>query len=382
MKQAFLFICIVALYSNAIAGVSSSPANNSIEKSSTTVQNENKLNILCFGNSFTEDSFGYVPFILNRLNPDIEVTIAIAYIGGCTLAQHMASISGEPQTIGGNTYNPIAYQQYHKSSNGEAWHTSYGIAASTILNDEEWHIITFQQGSSHAICDYSTHYEPFINNLHKIVSESIGKEVEFGWLLTHSSHNAITGWDFKRCWEMISENSQKVLENSNTTLLFPYGTAVENLRTELSHIGDGPTKNLTADGAHLQDGIGCLAAAYANALAIIEYMNITNIEIIGDDITIDSKFITDNNIPSPNLGSSGIVGISPDNIRLAQLSATEAIKKPYSITNISSLDDNYTNITESIEPTEETELYDLFGRKVTKPNRGIYILNGKKVLIR
>ena len=50
-------------------------------------------------------------------------------------------------------------------------------------------------------------------------------------------------------------------------------------------------------------------------------------------------------------------------------------------------DDGYTTGLEDIledilEDSESTSIYDLNGRKVMNPTRGLYIVNGKKVIIK
>ena len=57
------------------------------------------VKILCYGNSFTQDSMSYVPTILKQVCPQLDFVIAIAFIGGCPLAQHYANFSGQSQTV-------------------------------------------------------------------------------------------------------------------------------------------------------------------------------------------------------------------------------------------------------------------------------------------
>ena len=99
--------------------------------------------------------------------------------------------------------------------------------------------------------------------------------------------------------------------------------------------GDGAHANLLADNVHLQEGIGCLTAAYANAITILNAMGLDYKSVIGDQTRPDAEWVTEQNIPGPNLGpeetGSGVIGITDANCLLAQIAAVNAVKYPYSV---------------------------------------------------
>ena len=334
-----------------------------------------KLKMLCFGNSFTQDSMSYVPFILKNIAPDLELTLGICYIGGCVLAQHYSNFSGEtnvsvpnPNTYASNDtlyYNPTGYAYYKFDGQG-AWakpHT-YNPMVDELLQDDDWDIVTFQQGSAQAggtnpADYYDKYYQPFIYKLHKLLFDKIKsfnrKSVKIGWLSIHGSGGSLDG--IKNNYNSVISNSKKVEDNTATSVVFAYGTAVQNLRT-IDEIANIPGENintgtgehyvgLLADGSHLQDGLGCLCAAYYNALKILECAGINNIGIIGESTVVDVDFIQRNNIPGTNpsgiASESQILGIKDDNgvvnakyIYLAQAAAHKAMQKPYEVTDLNS----------------------------------------------
>lgn len=316
--------------------VMASASNRSFElvqSQNPVVQDKRKtVKILCFGNSLTQDSFGYIPFILKNVAPDVDVTIGIAYISGCTLQQHLANFLDKDTVLDGRTYSPKNYL-FYKNVNAEPW--SYiSCDVSSILADEEWDIVTFQQNSGYSVRDYDRYHKPYINTLHELLLTELGRDVEIAWNLIHGANSASASTLLDN-WCKVVENAKSVTENTNTTIVFPYGTAVQNLRT-LYFIDDvGDTGFLLADGGHLQDGLGCLCAAYANTLALLKAIGINNVNIVGDNTRIDLSFVLKNKIPGTNLGESRtVVGINELNVYMAQVAAVKAVENPYQVTDL------------------------------------------------
>ena len=119
-----------------------------------------ELRILAVGNSFSEDSIGYIPGIVKKVCPNLRLTIGIAYMGGSPLAQHYAYFSGNDVTLGNYTYKTENGQYkrinnntqetefsglytFYKSVDGGAW-TSASFTVQQFLDNEDWDIITFQ----------------------------------------------------------------------------------------------------------------------------------------------------------------------------------------------------------------------------------------------
>lgn len=291
------------------------------------------IKILCFGNSFTQDSMSYVPYILKNIAPNLSLTLGMAYIGGCPLVQHLASFSNEPQELNGATYNYADYG-YSKSINGEKWESLGSKSPDAMIADEDWDIITFQQNGGGAAEDFDVYFAPYIYKLHKLLFDKVGKNIKIGWLLTQGAY-ANTSEGCYNKWLGTANNSKKVLDTTGTSILFPFGTAVQNLRTtSLESLGDGTGGFLMADGGHLQEGIGCLTAAYANALVILNCAGINNVGVIGESTRPDAQFVSDINVQGPNLGTSGVIGITDDNCYLAQVAAECAVKNPYEVTDL------------------------------------------------
>ena len=300
------------------------------------------LKVLCIGNSFTQDAMGYVPYIMKNVAPDVDLTLGIAYIGGSPLAWHLANLIGETVTVADKSYSPQKYEIYSKSVNGDKWAATFNKDIDSIIKDDDWDIITFQQSGGTSGQDYDIHYAPFIHSVLKKVSSMVVKPVKFGWLSVHGTYNTTAELNLRH-YERTVANTQKVVDDTSIDVVFPYGTAVQNLRTiaDLNTIGNYEYGFMQVDSGHLQNGIGCLCASYACALKLLEIIGEAR-GVMGDTLIVDNTFMKDNNIPGPNPqpvdGDYAVLGMTDRNRYLAQIAAVQATKKPYEVTDINKCD--------------------------------------------
>ena len=310
------------------------------------------LKILCFGSSFTQDSMSYVPFLLKSVAPNINLTLAIAYIGGSPLVQHTSYITKESFTSDNIRYyveNGVykkqnittseitSYDGYtlFKSVNGEPWTSQSDVKVEEALAAEDWDIVTYQGSANQSHKSWNDYYAPYIYKLHKAFYDNVGKNTKLGWVLIHSGYES-SDEGFVTRFEDTALNAEKVMNLTASSVLFPYGAAVQNLRSiqAFRALGDGPYHNLLVDTAHIQEGIGCLAAAYSTVLTILKLVGQDYIDIIGEDTRPDEDWIDAKNIPGAGLGINGVIGITEANCYLAQLAAIQAVKNPYEITDL------------------------------------------------
>lgn len=310
---------------------------------------QKELKILCFGNSFTLDSMAYAPFLLKDIAEHCKLTIGVAYISGSPLAQHLAYLSGESVVQGTTTYyteggvykkdangtiSTVTYT-YYKNVNGAPWTTQNNAQIDDFINDEAWDIVTFQQASAQSYKEWATYFEPYIYKIHESLANVLDNpNFRIGWLLTHGASGGSDQGYYDR-WLGTARNAQRVMDKTGASVLFPYGTAVQNLRTtSLISLGDGEHHNLTVDDAHLQDGIGCLCAAYANTLVLLQLFGEDTKGVIGNTIRPDAAWLTANSVPGTSLGQSGVIGITDANCFLAQMAAIKGVMAPYEVTDI------------------------------------------------
>lgn len=302
-------------------------------KSNDDVSQIGSIKIICFGNSFTHDCMSYVPCIMNDVVPQLDVTIGIAYMGGCSLVQHYANFIGKTIKFDSREYFPTKYTYYEYSTDVGKWKTIGKYHADRILLDEDWDVVTFQQNGSNSDSKWEKYYEPYIYPIHESVRELVGDSIKLGWLSVHGAYKTTFDGLFAK-WKGTIENTKKIDELTDNEIVFPFGTAVQNLRTTpLVNLGDGGF--LMADNGHLHEGIGCLTAAYAIVLKILEFAGLENeVTILGNDIRPTKEWCKKIGVPGANFGpkTNDVVGISDENCYTAQMAAIMAVKYPYEVT--------------------------------------------------
>lgn len=291
------------------------------------------VKIICFGNSFTQDCMSYVPYILNDVAPQLDVTIGIASIGGSPLVQHYANFLGKTMELDAKEYETKKYAYCKYYSNLGKWINTGNYQTDAILLEEDWDVVTFQQNGGNSDANWEKYYEPYIYPIHESVRELVGDSIKFGWLSVHGAYKTTFDGLFAK-WKGTIENTKKIDELTDNEIVFPFGTAIQNLRTTpLVNLGDGGF--LMADSGHLHEGIGCLAAAYTIVLKILEFAGLENeVTILGNDIRPTKEWCKKIGVPGANFGTktNDVVGISDENCYTAQMAAIMAVKYPYEVT--------------------------------------------------
>lgn len=108
------------------------------------------LRVLAIGNSFSEDAVEQYLYNLGQ-EANVNFIIGNAYRGGQGLQSHWNDIQNNNNTF-----------EYRKIVDGTRTNTT-GQALSTIVKDESWDIITFQQVSQNS--GKPATYEPYLGNL-------------------------------------------------------------------------------------------------------------------------------------------------------------------------------------------------------------------------
>ena len=291
---------------------------------SASFESKRKLKILAVGNSYARDAYSYLPYLINSIVNDIDITIGIIYQGSCTLQTHWNNIQN----------NTAAYE-YDKWTESEgAWVTVTNRNFLFIVEDEDWDIITFQQQSSNSR-NYQT-FQPYLNNIIDWLYSHLSKSAKLGWLLTPAYPTGYSGLNGDTSDEMFAKIVVAVKEVLNKTAIdfvIPAGTAIQNARTtSLDALGD--FGHLSAEGLHLQEGIPCLLEAYVVARVILDITGHGNNGILGNDVEPTQNNVTAWNVPQRN-GSS--VGVTSANMLLSQKIVSITMKKPYEITDCSVL---------------------------------------------
>ena len=328
-----------------------------------------EIKILCIGNSNTQDSFGYLPFVLKSVNQNVELTIGLAFIGQSGLAQHLAyatavddahkieyykyyyyvdtSNTSRPyirEIIADGTINRLPGYEYFKSVNGGEWSRAEnrlltpinGIETKDIISDEEWDLIVLQDSGASKVWYSATApcSAPYLYPMQKVLAERAGKGVKFGWLSVAVPSD--TQVDMIAEWTGQHTLAKNAMQQAALSVLFSPSSAVQGLRTISAFQQLGRNGNLAYDNAHLQEGLGPLCAAYHIAATILNMMGLEYQSVIGDTVRPNLAWITANNIPGTHPAeptAADVIGITNYNCLLAQVAAVNAAKYPYKVIN-------------------------------------------------
>ena len=269
------------------------------------------IKVLCIGNSLSQDCMAYMPFIMQELTDQVEITLGIAYHRGAGIDDYIDFFTKDTASI---TYN-------RKSPDKDEWTFTQNQTVKQILDDEDWDIVTFQQksGRQEVWSSYANSNE-LISDVVEYMAATQNKNVYVGWLMPQIRYKTATDSSF----DDLAKCMQKVLETTPASFVIPCGTAVHYARqTDLNEIGDGG--GLTDDGVHLQEGLPCLLTAYVSAMKIMDMCGVDYRPVFDDQTRPLQDWVRAHKIPGQN-GKS--VGVTDENCALAQKLAGKAIMYP------------------------------------------------------
>lgn len=269
-----------------------------------------KLKILVIGNSYSNDSFMYLPFILKNYGIDIE--LGIYYRAGGTLKNHVDEWNSANQPL----YNIDTAIQ-------TTWQTTSGKTPKTAVEFKDWDIIVLQQ-SSEASVKLET-FEPYARNLIQLINGArSGKPYKLGWNI--NINRKASGSDYESIAKTILSNIKATIDKEPISIIFPYGTAIFLSRKDatIGNISDGGY-GWASDYVHLQEGLPCYIASLANVEALFRVFY-PQFSVMGDITRPTQANISAWAVKEQN-GSS--VGITDVNCFLAQLYAVRAVNNPW-----------------------------------------------------
>lgn len=307
--------------------------------SPTPTSEKRKLRLVCIGNSYSQDALAYVPFIMQAMGIDVDVTIGILMMSSSTLSDHIENFEGET----------AAYTYYHYESGATAWENQGKKTIQYALETYQWDIIL-----THSVGAGETNKNVYMPKVHRIVNDlytDLAYPVKLGWV-SGQTRPAVTNGGANRTDEVIMNyynilqgQSQNILQESVFDFNIPVGTAVQNARTipALKAIGEyASNENNTSgngylcysDGVHLQEGLPCQLAAYTVILTLLDLLGINEKSIFGDPTRVISSWTSDKSIPSPH---GTCTGSTDDNCRMAQQCAIMAHKHPFEVTDMTDI---------------------------------------------
>jgi len=295
--------------------------------------------ILVLGNSYTQDSWAYVPYLLKEYGINIKVGIYYRNAGGI--------FSTKNEYYGGAASNVAKGFYYFDTAKQTGWElrdssptpqksVKYydGMENDAEIDEDKagmlWDIIVLQQVStgSYNHNDYGFSSGTIATIKGYIESDMQRDDFSFGWNINHPnggySNNLPTD---------ILENIQEACREYGISIIFPYGTGIMNGRNyaALADVGFGGNGNMTYDGAHLAGGL----PHYLASLTIIEalfrmYYPNSGLTVLGNGTIPDEDWIAGKNMPGGR-GKSIASGTNEENCAIARKAAINACVNPWEV---------------------------------------------------
>ena len=279
------------------------------------------VNICVLGNSYSNDSFSYVPFILRQYG--VTSCIHIYYRGSLSLhdldEQWEENAKYGLADLDGGKHNRLHFSIDTRRRN--EWRRETIMSAKDIVEMKDWDIITIQQGGNR--CKVEASYYPYLQNVIDKVSNSCTNPFSLAWFMAYNGAKDNLNEESIRMQE-------KIVQEFPFDLVIPVATAVFSCQEneELAKLGDSKYHMMYAsDNVHLQEGLPCYVAALTVSQAILDALGLGK-TVEDDKIRPTQKWITSINGLTPN-GQS--IGVTEENCVLAQHAAIQANLHPFEI---------------------------------------------------
>ena len=320
-----------AVYKYAIEGSYVEHLQNSIpfqRKLMRIADEEQKhLRILLMGNSYTADSWWYVPHMLKSYGITCEITMyyrgALSLENLVTRWESSDAFDNETTSNVNGTINRQLY--YIDTRSLSTWSSLAQKSAKDCVEEGNWDIIMIQQWSGFSV-DINTFY-PYGPQVLELIRQSAKGEYNLAWNIV--------------CTRPTNDEPSALLEVAKAwcgsepfTIIIPYGTAIFNARTNdnLATLGDANEQNLwSADGVHIQEGL----PKYIASLAVVQTLFdkfFKGLSVMGDATRPTDEQLASWGGNYEKRGAS--VGINEKNCWLAQKAAILATRFPYETKNI------------------------------------------------
>ena len=305
----------------------------------TKEQEEKSLKILFIGHSTVQDGCTYVPWILQNVAPELDLTMGIAYKGSTNISD--GNVYGFNSQFDNPDFKIGIYSVYESHAN--SWSNSYdSMTVKDVLDDKAWDVVVVAESVKYDTTNGipspdTSHYAVMAEFIDKIVNY-VQRPLKFGAFFNHTrycTNDYQTVVEKPTTYEdCIEQYKDYVWDVMPVQFFFPNITAYWNARgTTLDQYGNAPHHHMLADYAHYQEGIGCYLGSCTTALRVLEIAGINDKSILGNTTRPTTDWVTAHAIPGQNYGDGEhvSVGISDANCLIAQKCAIMAIKKPWEI---------------------------------------------------
>ena len=384
---------------------------DSQEQYDSMFSDKKEITFLSIGNSYSEDMFGYVPYIMKKIAPEVRMT-------GLMLMQSANTSVNPPEGVPSAHYrnfvdNNAVYFYSRWYYDRFAWRQS-GASNTSIKSALRGKTITIE-GGVETEGDYidpenrpkidiiflqasaSSGNFKYTTGLMKQITDYLGYPVKFALFTCPyraSTSNNGNAYSYENILKGALGNlvfAKKYSELTNAAFLVSGCAAVQNARSiealrltgsymEQSNNTSGYGYLSSIDGNHISDGIGRQTNAYTVVGTLLKNMGMDWKGIVGDKTVMDGPTVKWINCPHAHPGtvsSNGnpnTYGTDSTTVALAQYCASMAIEHPFNIYDLS----NY-NEAVSYEGEDTMEFKRFYRIYETIPN-GITLSNTQTVI--
>lgn len=297
-----------------------------LERQRSITSKRKTLKILAVGNSYTCDELSYLPYVMQRVCPDVELTLRILHRGSGTIGDW--ANNKDATAVGGMQNMWWEWKEFPRWNRKTLGDTA---TLRACVEADDWDIISFQQAS-----EYSTDYSTIESGLTDIVS----------WLRTEMAYGGRIAWLLNHAWDdvnltpsstsdamhaNIAATCKSVMNSGLVDLLIPSGTAVQNARHTLLANTKSLLRTSSNNDKHLWEGCAPYAAACAACGAIMNMLTPVRVQFASWWAIPASA--PDNVVFSDYIGVNGVdAGMDAASQNIAVQCAMNAVNRPYEIT--------------------------------------------------
>ena len=301
------------------------------------------------GNSYSQNSIMYVPFLFKSIAPDYSLDVGLFMLSSASLQVHL-DLYAEEKTAYRSGNTDIHYKYYY-CHDGEAWSDDTERSVkSVITRDGPWDLIVIQQAKLFRSQPYPTaddYFIPLAKTFINMISADLDYGTKFAWMTGHqrptssATSHVWTDSEIDERFDYSTAASKETMDNTDCELIIPIGTAIKNAQTLLFLKTLGDYKDninndsgfgyLVSDGIHLQRGLPYQLAAYTVVESLQKIIE-DSLSIMNDYTLCTAEWEKGYNIPKMH---GNPIGATETNCQIAKICATMAVKEPYQVTDIS-----------------------------------------------
>lgn len=305
------------------------------DNASTTVIKDVTLmktvNMLVLGNSFSQDSFAYVPKVFSELGTKYRLNIVVGYIGSASLDTHISAINNNTayDFVDEWSHTTTAWLRYAKGGSSEK-------TASALLGMYHWDIIYVQPtGGISTDASIITNAVTPAKALLRLLRTQLGYGFTYAcgqWLASQDSMTRMAA-------------AMALLDSRvGFNWVFPIGTGIANARSNTTFAALGDSGNMLYDNTHQQSGIPALISAYVIVQSMLQLLGIDYESIYKSTFTptnancIAINAYKEGGMTTPLPMTHGdSVGVTDANVLAAKQIASIAARNPYVISDCSDI---------------------------------------------